>query len=268
VRSFCSILSSIDQAGGPSWAARGAASGAQRASSILPPGERPISTDLRNTGTYAIAAAAHYLALPPATLSSWVRGRTYPTTSGRGHSKPLIKLPDPRQPFLSFTNLVEAHVLKAIRRHHGLAMQKVRPALDHLENRLQVEHPLAHEQLLTDGVSLFVERFGRLVNLSERGQLAVRELLSTYLHRIVHDSTGFALRLYPFSRSETAGDPCVVVVDPRISFGRPVIDGTSVRTDVVASRLKAGESIQELADDYGVESAKIEEAIRYELVAA
>lgn len=228
----------------------------------------PIDNDLRLVGTYGIAMAAHYLALPEATLASWVRGRHYPTASGKRRSKPLIRLPEPKEPLLSFTNLVEAHVLKAIRRRHGVAMQKVRPALDHLENRLGVEHPLAHEQLLTDGVSLFVERFGKLVNLSQAGQLAMREMLAAHLRRIEHDSQGFALRLYPFSRGEQLDVPRVVVLDPRISFGRPVIDGTSVRTEVIASRLKAGESIQSLASDYGVEAERIEEAIRYELAAA
>jgi len=212
--------------------------------------------------------AAHYLALPEATLASWVRGRHYPTSAGQRRSKPLLKLPDPKEPLLSFTNLVEAHVLKAIRRRHGVAMQKVRPALEHLENALGLEHPLAHEQLLTDGVSLFIERFGKLVNLSQAGQLAIRELLAAHLRRIEHDSHGFALRLFPFSRGEQLDVPRVVVLDPRISFGRPVIDGTSVRTEVIASRLKAGESIQSLASDYGVEAERIEEAIRYELAAA
>lgn len=51
-------------------------------------------------------------------------------------------------------------------------------------------------------------------------------------------------------------------------LGRPVIDGTSVRTEVIASRLNAGESIQTLAEGYGVGADRIEEAIRYELIAA
>lgn len=224
-------------------------------------------TDPRHVGAYGIAEAAHYLSLAPATLRTWVRGRPYLTTEGRRFSEPLIQLPDPGEPLLSFTNLVEAHVLKAIRRRHGVAMQKVRPALVYLEEELKVSHPLAHQELLTDGVHLFVERFGQLVDLSQSGQLAVRELLEAHLRRIEHDTQGLALRLFPFSRGEALDVPRIVVVDPRIAFGRPVIDGTSVRTEVVASRLKAGESVLGLADDYGVEVAEIEEAIRYELAA-
>lgn len=219
-------------------------------------------------GAYGIDEAAHYLALPSATLRSWVRGRGYATSGGRQFSDALIELPDPREPLLSFTNLVEAHVLKAIRRQHGVSMQKVRPALRYLEKKLAVPHPLAHQQLLTDGASLFAERFGTLVNLSKDGQLAVRDLLEAHLRRIEHDARGLALRLFPFSRGESLQVPRIVVVDPRVSFGRPVIDGTAVRTEVVAHRLKAGESVSDLAADYGVEVGQIEEAIRYELAAA
>ena len=53
----------------------------------------------------------------------------------------------------------------------------MRPALLYLEEELAVAHPLAHQELLTDGVHLFVERFGQLLNLSQSGQLAVRDLL-------------------------------------------------------------------------------------------
>lgn len=96
----------------------------------------------------------------------------------------------------------------------------------------------------------------------------VRELLEAHLRRIEHDGRGLALRLFPFSRGESLQAPRIVVVDPRISFGRPVIDGTAVRTEVVARRLRAGESVVDLATDYGVEVREIEEAIRYELAAA
>lgn len=147
-------------------------------------------------------------------------------------------------------------------------MQKVRPALQYVERKLGVSHPLAHQQLLTDGVNLFAEQFGKLVNLSREGQLAVRELLVAHLRRIEHDTDGLALRLFPFSRGESLDVPRIVVVDARVAFGRPVIDGTGVRTEVVANRLKAGESISDLAVDYGVGVGAIEEAIRYELAAA
>ena len=55
------------------------------------------------------------------------------------------------------------------------------------------------------------------------------------------------------------------MIDPAVKFGRPVIAGTGVRTSAVAKFVKAGEPIQELAEDYRVKLAHIEEALRYEL---
>jgi uncharacterized protein (DUF433 family) len=50
-----------------------------------------------------------------------------------------------------------------------------------------------------------------------------------------------------------------------VSFGRPVLAGTGIPTAVIAERYKAGESMDDLADDYGRRRLEIEEAIRCEL---
>jgi uncharacterized protein (DUF433 family) len=55
------------------------------------------------------------------------------------------------------------------------------------------------------------------------------------------------------------------VIDPRISFGCQILAGSGIPTAIVAERYKAGESIDELAEDYGRERLDIEEAIRCEL---
>ena len=55
-----------------------------------------------------------------------------------------------------------------------------------------------------------------------------------------------------------------VVIDPYVSFGRPVLVGTGIPTAVIAARYKAGESVDDLADDYGRSREEIEEAIRCE----
>jgi uncharacterized protein (DUF433 family) len=41
--------------------------------------------------------------------------------------------------------------------------------------------------------------------------------------------------------------------------------GTGIATTVIAQRYKAGESIEELAEDYGRSTSEIQEAIRSEL---
>jgi len=81
---------------------------------------RETITDPREMPAFPLVEAAHYLLIPLATLRSWVRGRHYPTTRGKRFFKPIIDLPDPKLPSLSFINLVEANVLNAIRREHNI----------------------------------------------------------------------------------------------------------------------------------------------------
>ncbi len=168
-------------------------------------------------------------------------------------------------PLLSFFNLIEAHVLDAIRREHGIPLPKIRIALDYLSRRFPSEHPLAIQEFESDGLNLFIEKFGQLINISQSGQLAMRAILEAYLRRIERDPLGFPCRLYPFTRKGTPDEPRVVVIDPYVSFGRPVLVGTGVPTAVIADRYKAGESIESLADDYGRNRLEIEDAIRSEL---
>ena len=71
-------------------------------------------------------------------------------------------------------------------------------------------------------------------------------------------------RLYPFSRCPVEGSPRIIVMDPRIRFGRPTLVERGTPTDILLERHLAGDSISELADDYGASLGEIEEAIRYE----
>lgn len=78
------------------------------------------------------------------------------------------------------------------------------------------------------------------------------------------DASGRAAKLYLFTGTPRPEAAKVVVVDPQVSFGRPVLVGTGIATAVIAQRYKAGESIAELADNYDRSYSEIEEAIRCE----
>ncbi len=224
-----------------------------------------LSKDPRELPAYSVPEAAHYLRIPVATLRSWVVGRFYPIEGGRRFFEPIIQLPQPKISLLSFINLIEAHVLAAIRREHSVPLPKVRLALDYVNARFPSNYPLADQKFETDGLNLFVEKWGQLINISQHGQLAIRNLLEAYLTRVERDPLGLPARLYPFTRKLQPAEPRVVVIDPLVSFGRPVIAGTGIPTAVVAERYKAGETMDELAKDYGFPRLGIEEAVRCEL---
>jgi uncharacterized protein (DUF433 family) len=225
--------------------------------------------DPRLVPAYTLAEAAHYLRMPEGTLRSWVVGRLYPVAGQPKRSRPLIHLNDHKRQYMSFINLVEAHVLAAIRRRHGVKLPKVRRALDYVGRQFRVEHPLINQSFQTDGLDLFVERYGELINVSREGQRAMKEILGVYLKRIEWDARGVPIKLYPFTRdtqaeAAPASDPRVVVMNPAVSFGRPVIAGTGVPVSSIYERYRAGDSVADLARDFCLEIGAVEEAIRCE----
>lgn len=232
--------------------------------------QRTKPRDPRELPAYRVPEAAHYLRIPVTTLRAWVSGQQYVTAAGRSrHFAPVIALPPGTPPRLSFLNLVEAHVLDAIRREHEIPLQKVRPALAYLRQLVPSSaHPLADQRFETDGVDLFIQHVGELLVITREGQLAMRQVLDGYLRRVERDAEGAVARLYPFTRKRDLQEPRAIVIDPGVAFGRPVIVGSGVPTAVVAERYKAGESVADLADDYGRTRLEIEEAIRCELALA
>lgn len=214
---------------------------------------------------YSIADVAHYLRLPRATIRSWTFGRTYPTRSGQKAFEPVIPPAEPLRGWLSFQNLIEIHVLSAVRRRHHIRLDKVRSAIRFLAKEFGTKHPLANEQMFTDNKNLFVEKYGSLVSASAEGQIVLKDVLAAYLERVERSPQGVPIRLFPFARERAdAHDPKFVVIDPRVQFGRPCIAGKNVTTAVIVDRYKAGESSDDLAEDYRCSRAEIEEAVRYE----
>ena len=221
---------------------------------------------LRRIPAYPFVEAAHYLNLPLTTLRAWCVGTTYGSKNEKRRFEPVIVLDGERHEGLSFLNLVEAHVLVAIRRHHGIPLPKVREALQYVSKELQIDRPLAHALFQTDGVDLLVEQLDRLVNVSRHGQLEMASILRAYLKRIRRDPKGVPIKLYPFTRKVASEDsPAPVEINPRIAFGRPVLVGRSVPTAVLADRFKAGDTLADLATDYDTSTEEIEEAIRCEI---
>src|SRR2546421_12084488 len=221
--------------------------------------------DPREIPAYTFGDAARYLDIPLSTLRSWIRGYPYQTKSGKRLFKPVFHLPEPGVRRLSYTNLVEAFVLGNLRRKYKIDLYKIRTAIASLAREFGSLHPLAEHRFETDGLDIFVEEYGQLINVGQDGQLAMRRVLEGYLKRVDHDPSGKAARLYPFVRLNGTEQPRNVVINPYVSFGKPVITGTGLPTRVVAERYKAGDSIPQIARDYGRKEEEIDDAIRYEL---
>ena len=230
----------------------------------------PFAIELREFPVYALAEAAHYLRLPSSTVRAWCVGQRYYDAQRNPHRfAPVIEIADRKAKRLSFINLVELFVLAAIRRKHEVGLPQVRKAVAYLKRRFPSPHPLADHKFHTNRVDLFAEKFGELLNLSREGQVEMKEMLLAHLRCVQRDSSGIPMKLYLIPRNPrldvTKGVRGAVVIDPRFGFGRPVLDGTGIRTDVVIERFSAGEKLEALAEDYGRPKEDLEEVLRCEL---
>lgn len=218
-----------------------------------------------NTPAYSVTDAARYLRIPVVTLRSWLKGRSYVTKTGQQAFEPLIQRPDPGLPQLSFTNLVEAHVLRIIRETHQVKLDKVRRALDYMSQQFDTVHPLVMKRFQTDGVDLFVDEMDRLVNVSRSGQLAMRETLKHLLTRVEWNVEGIANRFFPvIELVPEPGNDKIIFLDPSIRFGKPIIAGKGVPTAAIASLYEAGDDISDIAEEFDCTSEQVKAAIRFE----
>lgn len=222
--------------------------------------------DVRDQAAYGLAEAARYLKLPAPTLRSWVAGRAYTKARGVGHFRPLIHPPRTQPPLLSFWNLIEAHVLRSLRTEHGVSLKAVREALNYAERKENIERLLLSKELRTHAGTLFLDKYGQLIDLPASGQLAMRLLFEEHLKRVEWDEWKFPVRLYPFVAGETPTSR-IIAIDPKIAFGRPVVARTGISTGAVAGRIDAKEPVSEVAADYDLTVEEVEQAVLYERAA-
>ncbi len=221
---------------------------------------------IREQPAYPLFEAARYARVAPATLRTWVLGRDYRTASGSRHWPRLIVPADARNCVLSFNNLVEAHVLRALRTIHGSEVRQIRSALTYAAKELKIERLLLSEELHTHGGDIFIEKLGALIDLSHSGQLALRQVLEKHLQRVERDSSGFPIKLFPFVADDGTAER-VIAIDPAVGFGRPIVASKAIATQTIVDRIDAGESPAALADDYGLTVGEITEAVVYERAA-
>jgi uncharacterized protein (DUF433 family) len=170
-------------------------------------------------------------------------------------------------PVIPFIGLAEGAVLTAIRRS-GVSMQRIRPALEQLDGQIGLSHALASRRLYTDGAEVLFDyaesadtpglaRAARELVVVRNGQRVFNEVVDAYLQRLEFDDDGYVrlIRLPAYQVAE-------VVVDPERGFGQPIFARGGARLEDVLGLFRAGESLDVVADEFGVPRDHLEDALR------
>lgn len=202
-------------------------------------------------GAYPIAEAARYAGVPVATVRSWFK----PRADGRGRG-PLFHsdLPAVGDDYaISFLNLVEVYVARFFR-NEGVRPERMRRAHEILQVELGNAHPFAHADLGTDGKQIILA--------TAEGDL--RDVISRQ-----HFFKQMKLRRFTFNQTTRLAEQWRigegVLINPRVSFGKPVAEGSGVTTYVLANQFYAnGEDADVVAELYEVAAADVRRAVVFE----
>lgn len=210
---------------------------------------------------YPVAEAARYARTHPQTLKRWAQGYE---VAGREYAS-LLSLPRERprgELLLSFENLIEAAIISAWRRR-GIPLQRIRRA-HNLAIEEFGEHPFARQDVYVGGRDLFIRadeeitEAGRyFTQITADGQRVLAPAIESFL-RSIDWRTGEEA---PCRWRPPEGDD-QVTLDPEIEFGLPAV--RRVRTETILHRFLARESAEQIADDFRLDVAAVEKALRYE----
>jgi uncharacterized protein (DUF433 family) len=230
---------------------------------------RAVAVNRFETPLYTVAEASRYLGVSDSTFRGWARGYTH-RSPGRPdvHGKPIVTTVDglPRgTASIPFVGLAEGMVLAAIRKL-GVPLQRIRPALDRLQDEFGLDHALASERLYTDGAEVLYD-FGQKDSdngaaamqlvVVRNGQHMFTEIVEQYLRRIEFAPDGYAsvIRLPGYQRAD-------VLVSPQRGFGQPVFEHGGARVEDALGMFWAGEPLATVAEEYGVPEEQLEDALR------
>jgi uncharacterized protein (DUF433 family) len=222
------------------------------------------SQDPLLSGFFSIADAARLLQVSQPSIRGWLNGYA------NSEAGPVIERDFAETRTVSFLDLMELRFI-AFFRSQKVSMPTLRRAAERARQEWHAHHPLAlsSSRYVTDRKSIFArsaEETGDQVTWDmATGQHEMWETIEQTIETgVVFDpSTYLAMSWHP--RPDQFSN---VIIDPRIAFGRPTVEGTGVPTSALFRQWKAEGRKDPVAKWFQVPVEAVTTAVGYELVAA
>lgn len=209
-------------------------------------------------GVYVLSEAAQLTGLKRARVREWFWRR--------------VSDPVPRSIFdgdytgvaegqsISFLELVEVFVAGQLR-EHGVSLQSLRRAHAKLQEDWETRHPFARKEFRTDGQNVLV----RALDEPER-RIVCEAITTSQVFESVIRPTLEKIDYDPISNLATKWHLApLVVLNPRVCFGQPIVEPVGITTYVLAAfYLANGRNAKRVANWYEVEEKHVMAAVEYE----
>ncbi|MFH1638876.1 MAG: DUF433 domain-containing protein [Chloroflexota bacterium] len=218
-------------------------------------------------GIYIASEAAVYL---NATLSRNVHitQPKYPIHSRNlirwiriGLSSPELTNVPGRQLIISFEDLISMRVV-SILRALGVKWSKIHHAESWLREKTGYPRPFAIERVWTETSDVFAEFHEGFIAASRGGQLAFTALVEQYLISV--QDMIFAQYNGGIKVADSWRPHEDVLINPRIQFGEPCVEGTRIRTRIINELLMGGDTIFYLMRSFDLSESQISHAVEWE----
>jgi len=224
--------------------------------------------EIWDTPIYNPAYVSRLINLSTGRIKRWLKGYEFSYTSSSSgkevlsHKDPVIGREDSEMPnYASFLDLIDLLFVKQFLAR-GLSLQKIRKALTEAQALIGGHH-FAQRSFFTDGKNIYMQIKNdseSLIELLSGGHWVISQFIKELAQQIEFDEpTGFAAKWYPLGKSG------LVVIDPKISFGRPTLIGKSISTDNVFNcYLGENENISKVCKWLDLNQEQVNAAIKFE----
>ena len=209
-------------------------------------------------GLYTVPMVARLLNEKQRVVQSWLVG--YPNSD----AAPIIRRQLPEiggRTVFGFLDLIEARFIK----HFvdlGLSPQSIRKVATRLRERHNEDHPFAtNKRFRTDGRKIFLEvaeteEERRLLDIMTENFVMAQVVEQSLFDSILY-ADDLAYRWRPFRDAP-------IILDPKIAFGRPVVEGAWATTHAIYNSFKVEASAAAVADEFNLSEDAVHYAIEFE----
>ncbi len=209
-------------------------------------------------GAYILAEVSRLTQLHPLRVRSWFKQR--PDGVGYGPIFDSDYKSIGSDFAVSFLDLIDVLVAGQFRDHYNVSMRVVRAAYSVLKEELDVEHPFCHSDLYTDGKRIFQLAATKLGDEKLSDVISRQQFFVHIKEKLDHIEYNELTRLADKWRIANG-----VLLDPKVSMGKPTVIETGLTTYVVANQYRANaENAALVADLYGISETDVANAVDFE----
>lgn len=227
-------------------------------------------------GVYTLPEAARLIHSEPREIRRWLRGYRYTSKSADGgrvahYSGPLWESqyandPDMGGRAIGFLDLLELRIVRSFVKT-GVPLLVVRRCLQHARELFQSSHPFTEQRFRTDGRTIYLQALhegGDKEFLDLKSfQYAFKDVVKPSLYAGIEYEGDRARRWFPAARSKK-----LIVIDPGVQFGKPVLSKSAVPTRALYATYQAEggdrEALSMVSRIFEVPANEVQAAVHFE----